>query len=236
VRKDHRPYWLKRISDSLNQQYVDWFCRPQLESCGRDLRVMNPRHLQISGPHIRLGDHVHVMALADKPVRLAVFEGLGRITVGDYSLINPGVRLSSADAIQTGHSCMLAMNCYLTDADWHDLQHRIYAPGVHKPITLGDNVWIGDSALVCKGVSIGDNSIVGASSVVTRDVPANVIVAGNPARLVRALEVSHITTRQQLFTAATSYDVFEADYCRQQLQGNRFSHWLRSQIWPTGRD
>ena len=53
------------------------------------------------------------------------------------------------------------------------------------PITIGDNVWIGGGAIVLAGVSIGDNSIVGAGAVVTRDVPANVVAVGNPARVVR---------------------------------------------------
>lgn len=236
MRQDHRPYWLKQISDWLNQTYVDSFCRPQFEVSGCDLRVINPRHLQISGPNISIGNHVHFMALADKPVRLAVFEGLGSISIGDYSIVNPGVRISSADAITTGHSCMLAMNCYLTDADWHDLQHRIYAPGAHRPIVLKDNVWVGDSALITKGVTIGNNSIVGAYAVVTGDVPDNTIVAGNPARVIRTLDATHLTTRQQLFTAETSYDDFEADYYRRQLKGNQLAGWLRSLIKPRTTD
>jgi acetyltransferase-like isoleucine patch superfamily enzyme len=50
------------------------------------------------------------------------------------------------------------------------------------PVHIGDNVWLGDHATVLKGVTIGDNSVVAARAVVTRDVPANVIVAGNPAK------------------------------------------------------
>jgi maltose O-acetyltransferase len=56
------------------------------------------------------------------------------------------------------------------------------------PITIGDNVWLGGGAIVLAGVSIGDNSIVGAGAVVTRDLPANVVAVGNPARIVRTLE------------------------------------------------
>ncbi len=56
------------------------------------------------------------------------------------------------------------------------------------PITIGDNVWLGGGAIVLAGVSIGDNTIVGAGAVVTKDLPANVVAVGNPARVVRALE------------------------------------------------
>jgi acetyltransferase-like isoleucine patch superfamily enzyme len=55
------------------------------------------------------------------------------------------------------------------------------------PISIGDNVWIGGSVVVCPGVSIGDDAVVGAGSVVTKDVPAGVVVVGNPARVVRSV-------------------------------------------------
>jgi len=236
ARKNQQPYWLKRIFDKCNGLYVDHFCRPQFDACGIGLRVMNPRYLEVSGPKITIGEHVHFMALRDKPVRLAVFEGLGEIHIGNYCLVNPGVRISSASAITIGHSCMFAMNAYLSDADWHDLQHRIFAPGNHKPIVLGNNVWIGDSALVCKGVNIGDNSIVGAWSVVTKDVSANVVVAGNPARVVRQLDPDDTTTREHLFNMETTYEEFEDNWYQDKLAGNRITRWIRSQFLPKQSD
>ena len=236
TRRDHQPFWLKSLRDRGNKAYVDHFIRPGFDAAGQDLRVMFPRYLDISGINIRAADHVHFMALRDKPIRLAVFDGLGQINIGSYSIINPGVRITSAANITIGESCMLAMDCYLSDADWHDLNHRIYAPGTSAPIILGDNVWIGDGALVTKGVTIGNNSIVGAKAVVTKDVPANSVVAGNPAKIVKTLSDDHITTRRDLFNMAQSYDEFEADYYRKLLSGNRFGDWLRALLWPTHRD
>ena len=55
----------------------------------------------------------------------------------------------------------------------------------NKPIIIGENCWIGSNVRICKGVTIGDNSVVAACSVVTKDVPANCIVAGNPAKVVK---------------------------------------------------
>jgi maltose O-acetyltransferase len=56
-----------------------------------------------------------------------------------------------------------------------------------KPITIGSDVWVGGGAIVCPGVTIGDRSVIGAGSVVTRDIPSDVIAAGNPARVIRVL-------------------------------------------------
>jgi maltose O-acetyltransferase len=57
-----------------------------------------------------------------------------------------------------------------------------------KPIVIGDNVWLGGGAIVCPGVTIGQNTVVGAGAVVTRDLPANVVAVGNPARVIRHLD------------------------------------------------
>ncbi|MEV6632545.1 DapH/DapD/GlmU-related protein [Actinoplanes sp. NPDC051470] len=57
-----------------------------------------------------------------------------------------------------------------------------------RPIVIGDNVWLGSGAIVLAGVTIGENTVVGAGAVVTRDLPANVVAAGSPARVIRVIE------------------------------------------------
>lgn len=57
-----------------------------------------------------------------------------------------------------------------------------------KPVTIGDDVWVGGGAIICPGVNIGDRSIVAAGAVVTRDVPTDVIVGGNPARIIKDID------------------------------------------------
>ncbi|RUR84058.1 sugar O-acetyltransferase [Chlorogloeopsis fritschii PCC 9212] len=56
------------------------------------------------------------------------------------------------------------------------------------PVTIGNNVWIGGGAIICPGVTVGDNTTIGAGSVVVKDIPANVVAAGNPCRVIRSLE------------------------------------------------
>ncbi|MDA0978169.1 MAG: acyltransferase [Proteobacteria bacterium] len=236
MRRDHRPLWLKSWLDRYNRFLVRHFLAPQLDRVGEDFRVMNPRHLQISGSGIEIGDHVHIMALPDKSVRLAVFEAPGHIRVGDYSIINPGVRITSASGISIGSGCMLAMNCYLSDADWHDIQHRIFAPGKTAPITLENNVWIGDSALVTRGVTIGENSVVGAWSVVTKNVPPNTIVAGNPAREVGQVDTGHLTTREALFRGEVRFADLERDQALVALGPNSLAGWLKAMLIPERDD
>jgi maltose O-acetyltransferase len=69
------------------------------------------------------------------------------------------------------------------------MDHKKRAAGLEyaKPIIIGEDVWIGGSAVICPGVHIGDRSVIGAGSVVTKDIPADVFAAGNPCRVIRTL-------------------------------------------------
>jgi len=76
-------------------------------------------------------------------------------------------------------------NTLITDSDWHLDDPR---SGLPKPIYIEDNVWLGVNVTVMKGVRIGKNSVIGANSLVTKDIPSNVIAAGNPCRVIKALK------------------------------------------------
>ncbi len=233
--KDHRPYYIKKACLNFQKLYVRHFLRPQFESLGRGFTFMKPWHVEVFGAPIVLGQFAAVIATSDKKVRLAVWPNRGdkgAIQIGHYCMICPGVRLGSADRIEVGDNCMFAGNAYVTDSDWHDVYNRV-AIGRTAPVTIQDNVWIGDSAIVCKGVSIGTNSIIGAGAVVVDDVPPNVIAAGNPARVVKHLDSQkEITTRahwfanpQKLFNDFDYYD-------RVMLRENTLGHWLRHVLRP----
>lgn len=236
MRSDHRPLWLKRLTAAYTQRWAEHFLCPRFDSVGSGFRVINPRCVDVQGVGVTLGRNVHIMATRDRYVRLTTFSHggrSGRVEVGAYSIILPGVRLTSAASIRTGKNCMFAHNVYVTDADWHDLYDRTEAPGANAPVVLGDNVWLGDSAIVCKGVTIGDNSVVGAGAVVSRDVPPNTVVVGNPAVPVKTLDPSLIRRRREdLFSVNESCDDYFEDFERWVLRDNRFRTWLRAVLWP----
>jgi carbonic anhydrase/acetyltransferase-like protein (isoleucine patch superfamily) len=122
----------------------------------------------------------------------------------------------------------------VTDADWHDLYDRTAAPGSTAAVVLEDNVWIGDSAIVCKGVTIGENSVIGAGAVVASDIPANSIAAGNPARVIKGLDATReLVRRESLFNGERSYEQWIDDFERWVLAPNTLRSWLRSKFSPT---
>lgn len=160
-------------------------------SIGNVPHVWGIWNVVVYGPNISLGKDCVIVAANGYRTNISSIkmgEIEGRITIGNNVLVMNAVRISSASSITIGDGCMLANHCYLTDSDWHDIHDRTCAPGGSAPIVLERGAWIGDSAIVCKGVHIGENSIVGAGAVVTKDVPPNTIVAGNPARVVKKLD------------------------------------------------
>jgi maltose O-acetyltransferase len=72
------------------------------------------------------------------------------------------------------------------------MNHHERASGLEyaKPVAIGEDVWIGGSAVICPGITIGDRSVIGAGSVVTKNIPAGVFAAGNPCRVIRPIEES----------------------------------------------
>ncbi len=97
------------------------------------------------------------------------------------------------------------------------------------PVRLGNNVWIGDSAIVCKGVTIGDHSVVGAGAVVTRDVPPYTVVAGNPAALVKELDPAMpMKTRADWMADPRGLAEEFAIIDRHHTRGNTWAGWIRS--------
>jgi acetyltransferase-like isoleucine patch superfamily enzyme len=238
LRRDHHPYWVEKFAERLYSRLAEHFIHPQFESLGLEPRFVGSRFLDLRGERLSAGDHFHVYATREMPVSFAVdpFEGgQGRIRFGSHCIVAPGVRIRSAISVDIGDNCMFAESVYITDADWHDHYHRIY-PGKVAPVTLQNNVWVGDRVSICKGVTIGENSIIGAASVVTKDVPANSIAAGNPARVIAELDAAaHKTSRAALFVGGLPYQSFKNEFDKRRLAGNTLLGWARARLWPDER-
>ncbi|MBN2398533.1 MAG: acyltransferase [Deltaproteobacteria bacterium] len=201
---------------------------------------MKPWYVEIFGGPVFLGECAHVIAAPDKRVRLTVWTSPGEegaIRIGDYCLICPGVRISAATEITIGDSCMMAHGAFITDSDWHGVYDRSRPVGQAAAVRIGNNVWIGDSAIVGKGVAIGDNSIIGAGAVVTKDIPPDVIAAGNPAVVVKKLDRRRrFTTRADWLSDPDDLARRFQQLDRERMGGNTVSGWLRSLVCPKKGD
>ena len=128
-------------------------------------------------------------------------EHAGLIEIGEYSYVGDDVVLSAHIEIKIGHDVLIAHGCQIFDNTTHPIgwaeraEHfrsilsgqSLPPPVKAAPITIGNHVWIGLHSIVLAGVTIGDRSIISAGSVVTHDVPADAMVAGNPAREIQRL-------------------------------------------------
>ena len=116
--------------------------------------------------------------------RQTMLSGWGRLRIGDRVFLNSGTVLIAVEEIVVGDDVAMANEVLVVDSNSHGVEGR---PHVQAPIRIGDGTWLGNRAMVLPGVTIGKRVLVAAGAVVTRDVPDDVLVAGNPARVVRAL-------------------------------------------------
>ena len=151
-------------------------------------------------PHaVVFGNHVSVYSGCSFAVQKD-----GKCTVGDFTLLN-GAIVMAEELIEIGSHCLISWGVGIADSDFHPLEPAQRLIDAHAlapffkdrpprpklktaPVRIGDNVWIGMNAVILKGVTIGENSVVAAGAVVTKSVPANTIVAGNPAIEVKKFQ------------------------------------------------
>lgn len=120
---------------------------------------------------------------------LEVRTSKSKISIGDNTSINNSFSAVAFSNITIKNDVLIGYNCSIIDSDGHELDStkRDSLDIKSKSVLIENNVFIGDSVTILKGVTIGENSIIGASSVVTKDIPKNVIAAGNPAIVIRNL-------------------------------------------------
>ena len=111
------------------------------------------------------------------------------IHVGENFYANYDLIILDVCEVRIGKNCMIAPRVSIfTAAHPLDAETRISGLEFGKPVTIGDNVWIGGHAVINPGVTIGDNAVIAAGAVVTKDMPANAVVGGVPAKVLRLLE------------------------------------------------
>lgn len=159
------------------------------------LRVRFPRAKWGRGCDVRSGLRLHMgprgQLRVEPEVVLdhdATIECLGRLHIGARTIFGHHCTLAAVQSVIIGEDCLLAEMVSIRDHDhcFDDLATPIREQGAKvATVEIGRNVWLGAKVTVTKGVCIGDNAVVGANAVVTKDIPANAIAVGIPARVIR---------------------------------------------------
>jgi acetyltransferase-like isoleucine patch superfamily enzyme len=180
----------------LNHRYARllwrYLWRRLLTSAGRRWRTSGPvffgRRLEIQigrKGEIRFGRFVWI----GDGSKIRCHEGT--VEIGEKTVIGQECTISAYQRVRIGEQCVIADRAMFIDFDHGvvEVERPIRVQGIYKrDVEVGSNVWIGYGACVLRGVRVGDNAIVGTNSVVTRDVPANAVVAGIPAKIIRMRE------------------------------------------------
>ena len=117
------------------------------------------------------------------PIEFVCHKG-ARISIGDHTFINYGSSISAYKQVKIGRHCLLGHHTLIVDRNEHGVEQREIAPPP-APVIIEDHVWIGSRVIILPGRSVGHHSVIGAGSVVTKNIPANCLAVGNPARVVR---------------------------------------------------
>jgi acetyltransferase-like isoleucine patch superfamily enzyme len=123
-------------------------------------------------------------ALITNGCRISIGEN-AVLKIGNGVFINENTRIMVTDKIEIGNNCNISWDVNIIDSNQHDIYYNEVLQIKTKPIKISNNVWIGSRATILKGITIGEGAIIATGAVVTKDVPANSLVAGVPARVIK---------------------------------------------------
>jgi acetyltransferase-like isoleucine patch superfamily enzyme len=180
----------------LNAKYA----RLALRYLRRRLFTVAGRRWETDGP-LFLGRRLQIQIGRRGTVRFGRFAWIGdgtkirchegEVAIGAKTVLGQECTISAYQHVRIGEQCVIADRAMFIDFDHAvtDVEVPVRRQGIYKrDVDVGSNVWIGYNACILRGVRVGDNSIIGANAVVTRDVPANAVVGGVPARVIRMRE------------------------------------------------
>lgn len=180
-----RAAWAAARPDvRMSQVRVRWHLRHA--TVGPRARIHG--HLYAPSRNLTIGSDLLVLA-PDRTVRLG---GAGRIAIGDRCLLNAGAMVTARELVTMGDDVALAYDVIVTDSDDHGIEG---ATTRTAPVSIGNGAWIGARAIILPGVTVGSRAVVAAGAIVTRDVPADTLAAGQPARIIRDLHYPAGVTR-----------------------------------------
>lgn len=169
---------------------------PEFKAFGKDSYLSYPIDIR-GGKHIAIGNNTFI----GKRTVLTAWDRQGEkvffpeIFIGNMVSIGEDCHITAINKIEIGNNVLMGKKITITDNSHGASDAESFLlPPAHRPwvskgaVIIGDNVWIGDKATILAGVTIGKNAIIGANSLVTKDVPANCIVGGIPAKLIKKIE------------------------------------------------
>ncbi|WP_245748211.1 acyltransferase [Flavobacterium terrigena] len=157
---------------------------------GKDYSILNPQFMQF-GKNFWASHRLRIEAIESYENQ----KFSPSISIGNNVSFGTDVHIGCIDKVEIGNNCLLASRIYITDHDHGDTslealqlppeKRKLFSKG---PVVIKNNVWIGDGVAILSGVTIGENAIIATNAVVTKDVPANTVVGGIPAKIIKVIE------------------------------------------------
>ena len=154
---------------------------------GKDYSFFNPKYMKI-GENFEASHRFRIEAWDSYKGKKFHPE----IVIGNNVVFNTDIHIGCINRIEIGNNCLFASRIYITDHDHGDtsnetllqapLDRALFSKG---PVIIKDNVWVGEGVAILSGITIGENAIIATNAVVTKDVPANAIVGGIPAKIIK---------------------------------------------------
>lgn len=157
---------------------------------GKDYRVHNPQYIEIGDDFI-----------AHERFRIEAWDSYldqkfsPKIKIGNNVIFNTDIHIGCIDNIEIGNNCLFGSRIYITDhhhgepsAEMLKLAPKDRPLSSKGPVIIKDNVWVGEGVAIMPNVTVGENSIIATNAVVTKDVPANAVVAGVPAKVIKIIK------------------------------------------------